>query len=71
MMIRELLLLANTLCNNKTFERINLFNNKISGQSMYNRSLMKLVLFDCNLSEISKERLGEVIKSRENFGLFL
>ena len=78
---RGVIVLANMLTNdNITLKELYLWGNKSIGDMsvdaladmlVYNRSLMKLVLFDCNLSDLSKERLREVVKPRKDFGLFL
>ncbi|CAF0739606.1 unnamed protein product [Adineta ricciae] len=78
---RGIIVLANVLTNdNITLKELYLWGNKSIGDMcvdaladmlVYNRSLMKLVLFDCNLSDLSKERLREVVQSRKDFGLFL
>jgi Ran GTPase-activating protein (RanGAP) involved in mRNA processing and transport len=75
------ILLANTLAyRNTTLKELYLWGNKSIGDDcidalanmlVYNRSLNRLILFDCNLSESSKTRLREVVEPRINFGLFL
>ncbi|CAF1294455.1 unnamed protein product [Adineta steineri] len=75
------ILLANALMNhNKTLKELYLWGNQSIGDNcidaladmlVYNRTLNKLILFDCNLSELSKERLKEVIKPRNDFELCL
>ncbi|UJR14293.1 hypothetical protein I4U23_001283 [Adineta vaga] len=65
---------------NNTLKELYLWGNKSIGDTcidaladmlVYNRTLMKLILFDCNLSDSSKERLNEVVQPRKDFGLFL
>ena len=75
------ILLADTLAHhNTTLKELTLWGNKSIGDTcidslanmlVYNRTLEKLVLFDCNLSDISKERLQEVVQPRQDFGLSL
>ncbi|CAF4679282.1 unnamed protein product, partial [Rotaria sp. Silwood1] len=73
--------LANILAHhNTTLQELHLWRNKLIDETyidslanmlVYNQTLIKLVLFDCNISNTSKKRLRDVVEPKKNFGLFL
>ncbi|CAF5118127.1 unnamed protein product, partial [Rotaria sp. Silwood1] len=73
--------LANILAHhNTTLQELHSWGNKLIDETyidslanmlVYNQTLNKLVLFDCNISNTSKKRLRDVVEPKKNFGLFL